>query len=361
VEGYLARGTTTNLTGLWKAGKTTWLAHLLKSLGGSGTFCGLPVVTTKVLVVSEETDRLWIIRRDALRLGDHVEVITRPFLGRPDPRAWGQLITHVGNHARAAGCGLVVFDSLFNLWSVRDENDAAVVIEALMPLNRITEAGTAVLVITHPAKAESGEGRASRGSGALAGFVDVIVEMRRYDPERRDDTRRLLTAYSRFEETPAEIVLEFRRESGYEVVGSKVDARAADRLAIAMDLLPRTPPGATPKQLMERWPVEGPPRPGKRTLEGDLAAAVARGIHRTGTGKRNDPFRYLLADDPNGPNTFLASLPPYTPSLRETNTDPLEISPKGDGGTDNLTTDDGLAFARRWNARVLNRPEETGA
>ena len=134
--------------------------------------------------------------------------------------------------------------------------------------------------------------------------------MRRFDPERREDTRRVLTTYSRFDETPVEVVLEFNREHGYTVVGTKADARAEDRTGAVMDLLPDTPPGATVEELLKRWPAEGVPQPGKRTLSGDLNAAVAKGIvHKVGSGKKGDPRRYY------GGDSILASPPPYPPEL----------------------------------------------
>jgi hypothetical protein len=58
-----------------------------------------------------------------------------------------------------------------------------------------------------------------------------------------------------------------------------------------MELLP-APPGATLEEVSERWPAEGPSRPGKRTLAGDIGTAAMRGtVQRTGGGKKLDPFR----------------------------------------------------------------------
>src|SRR5262249_24746943 len=42
-HGYLARSSITLFSALWKAGKTTLLAHLLRALAGPGRFCGLAV------------------------------------------------------------------------------------------------------------------------------------------------------------------------------------------------------------------------------------------------------------------------------------------------------------------------------
>jgi len=310
LPGYLARRTSTNYTGLWKIGKTTWLSYFLKACEG-GKFCGEHVAPVSVLVVSEESETLWARRRDELGIGDHVQVITRPFLGRPDVRTWERFIGSVAGDLQPDRFGLVVFDSLFNLWPVRDENDAAGQLTALMPLNSITESNVGLLLITHPAKADAGEGRATRGSGALSGWVDIIVEMRRYDPGRREDCRRVLTAYSRFEETPGEIVLSFDRGHGYNAVGTKSEARADDRIAQELDLLPTAAPGLTVDELLDKWPKEGLPRPSSRTALSDLSGLAQRNrIGKTGKGVRSDPHRFY---HPKGLDSIPASPGTYPP------------------------------------------------
>src|SRR5690606_18723413 len=97
-----------------------------------------------------------------------------------------------------------------------------------LPLRNITQAGASVLLVHHPGKAETSEGRSSRGSGALPGFVDVILELRRYIPNDPEDTRRVLIGFSRFDETPREVVLELTNE-GYQTLGSKREAKEQEQ------------------------------------------------------------------------------------------------------------------------------------
>ena len=54
----------------------------------------------------------------------------------------------------------------------------------------------AILLVHHLGKNDRGEGAASRGSGALPGFVDVIVEMRRFEADDRNDRKRVLAGWS---------------------------------------------------------------------------------------------------------------------------------------------------------------------
>jgi hypothetical protein len=308
-DGFLPLRSVSLLTGLWKAGKTTLLAHLLDALAGADAdFLGQTVRRARILLVTEESEALWAMRRDALDLGDHVQVISRPFMTRPDTKTWQAFLSHVANLVHWHGYTLVVFDALPNLWPVRDENAAPDVLNALTPLNAITAADTAVLLLAHPRKGDAAEGQATRGSGAIAGFVDIIVELRRFDPERRDDTRRTLTTYRRFDETPAELVIEYHPDAGYRPVGTRAEAKTSDRLTVVVGLL-GGPPGTTVDDLLQDWPHDSDiARPGERTLRRDLDAAFQQGrVGRSGTGRRNDPHRYYL---PQSQDSFPASSTP---------------------------------------------------
>jgi KaiC/GvpD/RAD55 family RecA-like ATPase len=293
-QGYIARGFTTSLTGVWKSGKTTLLSHLLAALERGTPFCRQEVTHGRALIVSEENAFLWVRRRNALGFGEAVDLISRPFRSRPTPHEWKRFMTYLAEYVSEQKVALVAFDSLPNLWPVADENDAAQVITALTPLNALTAAGCAVLLLMHPSKSDQTEGRATRGSGALGGFVDVIVEMRRFDPEHHADTRRVLRAFSRFEETPAEVVVSFKNGS-YLLEGTLSEARGADRLSVVFDLLRGAGRPLTAEELLFTWPTSEMPRPSLRTLRRDLADAVRRGfLNRAGDGHRQNPSTYSL-------------------------------------------------------------------
>jgi hypothetical protein len=297
--GYIARGHKTSFTGLWKSGKTTLLKYLLKSMDGSATeFCGQPVTQTKVLVVSEESKRLWAGRRDEVGLGDNVHLINLPFVGRPRQPEWIAFVSYLAELQAQYGYDLIVIDSMHNLWGVTDENNNAEVLAYLTPLNMLTEQDAAVLLLAHPNKGDAGEGRATRGGGAWGGFVDIILEMRRHNAEDSNDTRRVLKAYSRWDETPAEMVIELDKENGqYRAVGTKSDARASDRMAVYMELLPTTDLGLTPEEIREAWPTSGIPRSSVKTIARDLDQAVTDcKVRCIGAGKRGDPKRYSIPD-----------------------------------------------------------------
>jgi hypothetical protein len=303
LRGYLAVAMITLYTALWKSGKTTFIAHLLKAGDGSETFfCGEPIEPIKALVISEESETKWAERRDDLGLGDHVHVICRPFPMRPTTPDWGVFMHDIAQLVKERGFNLVIFDTVQNLWCVKDENDAAQVIEALVPLNMITKEGAAVLLAMHPSKSDATEGRMTRGSGAIGGFVDIIVEMRRFDPERRDDSRRVLTAYSRFDDTPTQKVIELDKDNQqYRAVGTKADAKSADRLSVIQQILEDSNGNhLTPEDIYLKWEGTdaGVARPSIRTLRRDLEGAMEDDpntvIRQSGSGRKKAPFRYYI-------------------------------------------------------------------
>jgi hypothetical protein len=290
-HGYLAAEEVTLLSALWKAGKTTLLAHLLKALETGGTFCGQEVVASTVLYVSEERAGRWAARRDDIGIGDHVHFLIRPFLQKPRHKDWLDLLDYVANCLAKQPFDLVIFDTLSNLWPVQNENDAGEVGEALMPLHQLT--GRAGLgLVHHNRKGDGKEATASRGSGALAAFCDTIIELRRFDANDREDRRRVLSGYGRWEETPAEVVIEWDALKGYRSLGTTTDATRSARWKTIRELLPTQSPGQTAAEIWTTWP-DDKVKPAKRTLELDLQNGAAAGQwSMSGAGKKGDPFRF---------------------------------------------------------------------
>ena len=207
-EGYLPRGAVTLLSALWKVGKTTLLSHLLKSCGAGCEFLGKTLKASKVLYVSEEGERHWVRRRDALALSDNVGFYLQPFATRPAQAGWIAFVDQLKVDVETHGFDLVVFDTLAKLWPVQEENDAGAVDAALMPLWKVTKAGAGVLLIHHLRKSGGQEYTGSRGSGALSAFPDILIELTRFDADDQKSKKRVLRAKGRYEETPDELVIE---------------------------------------------------------------------------------------------------------------------------------------------------------
>lgn len=206
--GYLPRAGITLFSGHPKGGKTTLFSHFLPAAANNGEFLGQKINACRVLLISEEGEAHWVRRRDKLGIGDHVGYYLQPFPVRPTPLDWQGFINGVVEDVQKHGFDLVVFDTIAKLWPVKEENAAGEVDEALMPLWGITKAGAAVLLFHHLKKMGGQEFTGARGSGALAAFPDILVELTRFDATDPKCNKRKLTAKGRYDETPDELVIE---------------------------------------------------------------------------------------------------------------------------------------------------------
>jgi hypothetical protein len=292
LHGYLARGETTLFSALWKAGKTTWLLHLLLALQHGRKFCGLTTCASKVLYVTEETQTRWAKRRDKFNLGDHVYFQVRPFKRKPGGGDWLKFIDHLVKVQEAIQPDLIVMDTISSMWPIRDENDAAQVQQALLPLHQLTDNDRAGLALVHHLRKGDGqEATGSRGSGALPSFVDTILELRRFDATDHHERRRVLTGYGRSDETPAELVVELAADgSGYSALGDRQDVARARATDAIFAILPTTDPGKSYKEIQEDLEQ---PKPRKTTIMAVLDRGISDGdIDKSGRGISGDPYRY---------------------------------------------------------------------
>src|SRR5262249_39843539 len=144
--------------------------------------------------------------------GDNLFWISRPFKGKPAFQDWLDLLQQILTIHERHHIDLVVIDPLANFMPARSENDSGEVLKTLLSLQYLTARGIAVLVAHHPHKGAVSPGQAARGSGALSGYVDTIIEMKRLSCRHAKDRRRRLDAYSRSDETPSTTVIELNTE-----------------------------------------------------------------------------------------------------------------------------------------------------
>ena len=296
-QGFVAAGNVTLLTSQWKSGKTTLASLLLARLKAGGLLAGLDVRPAKAVVVSEEGPLHWARRGERLDLAGHVCWYCRPFRSKPRPDQWLALLDRVLELRQQHDLGLLIIDPLAAFLPGRDENSAGTMLEALLPLQRLTTAGMAVLVLHHPRKggADAGPGGA-RGSGALAGYVDVIVEMSWFARAVDTDRRRMLRGWSRHEETPRELVIELSADGReYLALGTSEVAAFGSGWPVLRRLLEQSKDTLTRQEVLEEWPLNVP-KPSETAVWQWLERAVEQGeVCRLGTGRRNSPFRYYLA------------------------------------------------------------------
>jgi hypothetical protein len=150
----------------------------------------------------------------------------------------------------------------------------------------------------------------ARGSGALSGYADIIVEMTWYARTAENDRRRKLRAWSRHEETPRELVIELNEDgTDYRALGDFEAEAFRANWPVLRRLLKEADAKLTRRELLERWPPEAE-APGETTLWRWLDRGIAEGkLCRSGHGRKYSPYRYWLpGHEPR--SSGLPDLPP---------------------------------------------------
>jgi hypothetical protein len=291
-RGLLARHGFTLFWALWKGGKTTLLAHLLRACQHGGTFCGLQLKPLRVLYVSEEHRKLWVARRDELQLGGWVHVLCRPYSHQPTLPEWEAFIDFLAEERTAMAADLVVIDTISRFWPVQDENNASQVNATLLPLQRLTE-HAALLATHHPRKTGGDDATSCRGSGTLGATPEILLELAYAVPGDRANRRRVLTARGRYPDVLEDrLVIELAPDGGsYTAHGSPQHVACRQLQDTIADMLPCAP-GWTWEEVKEHWPDED--GPGKTKLVKALNAGYdARRWGRDGLAKKGSPHTYF--------------------------------------------------------------------
>jgi hypothetical protein len=294
-EGYLLPGAVTLLTSLWKSGKSTLLSVLLSRLKSGGQLAGLKVRAGTAVVVSEEPREVWWDRGLKLDLAGHVHWFCRPFQGKPTTEQWLDLLDRIGRMHDSRPVDLLAVDSLANLAPMRTENDSAEMLKAVAPLQTLSVRGISVLLSHHPRKGPVVPGQAARGSGALSGYVDVIVEMGAVSRRNAKDRRRRLQAFSRYAATPPSWVIEWTADGAdYLRLGPSAEPDLAHGWTVLQALLENADGPLTRREILRHWP-DSAAAPRKQTLWKWLDQLVKEArVLRDGRGSRNEPYKYEL-------------------------------------------------------------------
>ena len=264
--------------------------------GQGGQLAGLSVAPTRAFVVSEEKAEDWDDRCRRLAIGQHVQFLCRPFHGaHPSDAQWLSLVANLEKLHRSEGLDLVVIDALATLLPGYAETCAPKLLDCLLPLQALANRGPGVWLMHHPAKGRRADGQTARGSGALAGFADILMEMSCCRRARSRDRRRRICAYSRYAETPRHLIVELSADGAdYLVRTDSAGAPLVQPWPEMQHILANASDRLTQQQILERWSGEEDP-PDRSTLSRWLKRAARQGVVcRSGVGYRGDPFRYWL-------------------------------------------------------------------
>lgn len=280
--GYVAPGALSLIAGRPKVGKSTLVFGLTAAMLAGRPFGGRKARARGVLLLTEEGIDTLAEKARRFGIADHpgFHVLLRRQVRAP----WPEVVERAREYCREHDLDVFFVDPLDKWVALRadDENKAGPVLQALAPLMQAAGDGLAVPLVSHQRKATGDHGEAIRGSNALAGAVDVIVEI-----ERVADVAhaRALVGTSRYSSTPEELAIELT-DDGY-VNRGDVDALKerleGDRIRAVLS----AETSATSKEIAEG--LDMPEATVRRRLEQFHDEGA---IERTGAGVKGNPYRW---------------------------------------------------------------------
>jgi hypothetical protein len=222
---WLAREAITELDGAPKsAGKTTFALAMCKAILTGWEFLGHPTAKGRIVYLTEESGtsfRAALARAGIVESEDFHILFWKETHGLRDGEtsAWAKVVDEAVKYAKTHGAAVLVVDTFaqFAKLTGDKENSAGDNLEAMLPLQKGRDEGIAVLVIRHERKEGGGVGVSGRGSNAMSGAVDIVLQLKR-PTGSHPPTHRKIEALSRFDETPSELTISLI-EGEYRVLG----------------------------------------------------------------------------------------------------------------------------------------------
>jgi hypothetical protein len=261
-----------------------------------GAFAGRSTRQGAVLLLTEEGADTIAEKARRFGIADHPDfhVITR----RQVQASWPEVVRQARAYCREHRIAVAVVNTLDKWTGLQGENENAAghQLEALDPLWPLTGDGLAILVVGHQRKSPGEHGEAVRGSNALTGAVDVVVEIERVKDAPQ---ARAVHAVSRYASTPEVLAVELTEDDAY-IARGDIDSLAQQmKSEKVLGVLSRDPmtseeiadvteiPDATVRRRLEDVRDQGLIQRSGEGKKGGL-------IQRSGEGKKGDPYRWSI-------------------------------------------------------------------
>ena len=282
-------GTMIQVVGKIKAaGKTTYQLAQCASLVHGLPFLGEPTEKTPVVYLTEQppaTFKIALKRAGLIGSEDFIFLCWGDTLGS----FWQEVAHKATEECKRRGAKVLVVDTLAQFAGIEGdgENQAGRALEAMRPLQAAVADGLAVIVIWHERKRGGSISDSGRGSSAIGGAVDTILNLSRPQGNQKT-TFRVLRGISRLSDVPEQLVIELDASGSYIKRGTSSAVAEQEAQAAILEALPETDEGAL--TLEELCKVTGVKRTTAQQVLEELEPQDF--IRRIGAGKKGDPHRF---------------------------------------------------------------------
>lgn len=291
VDGLLPSGGLSLILGKPKAGKSTLVRGLCKSVAVGGKWLERQCDAGPVVYLALEEKRAEV-RRHFQNLGavpdDPIYVYVDRLPIDTDPVAW--LAKTI--EAQSLDPVLIVIDPMARFIRIKDGGndymDATRQLEPLISYARDSKAQTHIALVHHSRKAAGEHGDESLGSTAILGSVDTGISLKR----EKGAAHRTIYSINRYGQDLEETIALLDEESGWVTLGgTKAAADAKDLGDHIIAFVTRREGPVTRQEIMIG--VQG-----KAQAVGNMLKKLCEEgwLGRAGTGRKGDPFRYSIPD-----------------------------------------------------------------
>jgi DNA polymerase-1 len=250
IDGVLGRGLITELVAKVKLGKTTFMLQGIRAgIAGDDDYCGRAVKPLRAAYVTEEGFQTFRIAMDRYGLNDLVDhdaffTVFDFETQEVDPKKPNLpfVIDSLIHHGKEDRVDVVVLDTLSVIASLDEEDHSGRAAGVMAEVRRLAAEGFAVGILRHSRKSGGDVGDAGRGSSAISGYCDVLLQIEPYKGDEDSTNLRVMRSKSRLG-VYEPLVLEFDKATErYTAVGDVKSGSERMAAAIQKTLASFNPP-----------------------------------------------------------------------------------------------------------------------
>ena len=226
IQDWLSKGLMTELVAKVKMGKTTFaLEGLRAAIAGESEYCGKAILRpVRVGYVTEEgvgTFQQNLVRYGLSDLGESDGFYTVFDFETPVGVDLPKIVDDLIQQGKERGVDVIVLDTLSVVAGLDEEDHSGKAAGVMHEIRRLANEGFAVLILRHSRKSGGDVGDAGRGSSAISGYCDILLQIEPFKGDEDTTNLRILRCRSRMSASIEPLTLELDKQTErYKLIGT---------------------------------------------------------------------------------------------------------------------------------------------